>query len=328
MTHNYILGVDGGGTKTHCALYDLNNNTISFMAWSATNHERLKGGYEELRKVLSEMLYELCSKHNIVLSDIGTSCFTLSGVDFPYQEKYICEMLEEIGVQNFILKNDTFAGIKSNCDDGFGIAAVNGTGCCVAGIDESGETIQIGGLGTITSDKGGARNMVLQALSRIYDEQIRNGESTLLTKNIAASLEVEEKNVIEKGFFAFEQGNLHSIRDMSVAVYESANQGDEVAIKLLEEIGDEYARCIDAVYENLNFRSPKVSVALIGTQFVKCENKTIINRIVEKLNESAIDYDIRVSNVKPVTGAVLWAAERAGVTPEQRKNIKIKMSEI
>lgn len=328
MRHNYILGVDGGGTKTHCALYDLNNDTASLMSWSATNHERLKGGYEELRKVISEMLYELCSKHGITLNDIGTSCFTLSGVDFPYQEKYISDMLEEVGVQNFILKNDTFAGIKANCEEGYGIAAVNGTGCCVAGIDEIGETLQIGGLGAITNDKGGSRNMVLTALNLIYNQQLRSGEETLLTVNFASALETDEKNIIQKGFFAFEQGNLQYIKDMSIAVYKSANEGDAAAISILKEIGDEYARCIDAVYEGLNFTSPKIPVALIGTQFVKCENKTVIERIFEKLEESAIDYDVRISDVKPVAGAVIWAAERAGVSDEQRKLIRSKMSEL
>ena len=39
----FALGVDGGGTNTQCALFDLEGNLIDVLDWGPTNHEVLAG---------------------------------------------------------------------------------------------------------------------------------------------------------------------------------------------------------------------------------------------------------------------------------------------
>lgn len=45
----YVLGVDGGGTKTHAVLFDGDGNLVDMVEWGPTNHESLREGFVELK---------------------------------------------------------------------------------------------------------------------------------------------------------------------------------------------------------------------------------------------------------------------------------------
>jgi N-acetylglucosamine kinase-like BadF-type ATPase len=323
MSEKYILGVDGGGTKTHCILYGIEDSDSYLFTFPTSNHESLRGGYTQLEKVIEEIVSIICSSRGISVNDIVSSCFNLSGVDFPYQEKLISNMIENTGLRNFLLRNDTFAGVKANCENGYGIAAVNGTGCCIAGINEKGESVQLGGLGDISGDIGGAHNMIRAAVCAVYDYLYRGGEETILSQELCKALSCDEKMITEKAFQSFEKNDEKLIRKMAIAVYTAADKNDKKAFDILERIGDYYVDNIIAVYSKLSF-SPEtvVPVTLIGTQFVKGENPAIINRIRSKIEGDGKPFRVSVSSVKPVVGSVLWAAENYGIPLDERRDIR------
>lgn len=328
MSEKYILGVDGGGTKTHCVLYGIEDSDSYLFTFGTSNHESLRGGYKQLEKMIEEMVSIVCAGRSIGVSDIIASCFNLSGIDFPYQEKLIANMIDSTGLRNFILRNDTYAGVKANCDDGYGIAAVNGTGCNIAGINEKGKAIQLGGLGEISGDIGGAHFMIKSAVGAVYDHLYRDGEKTFLSDEFSKALGVSEKLIPEKAFQAFEKNDENAIRKMAIAVYAAADRKDKKAFEILETIGDYYAENIFAVYNRLGFTSATVPVALIGTQFLKGENPAIINRIKARIEGEGKPFRVVPSTSKPVVGSVLWAAEIAGFSQKERERIKLCLKDI
>ena len=329
MSEKYILGVDGGGTKTHCVLYGIEDGDSYLFTFPTSNHESLRGGYTQLEKVIEEIVSIICSGRGISVNDIVSSCFNLSGIDFSYQEKLISNMIENTGLRNFLLRNDTFAGVKANCENGYGIAAVNGTGCCIAGINEKGRAIQLGGLGGISGDIGGAHNMIRAAVCAVYDYLYRGGAETILANELRKALSCEVKMIPEKAFQAFEKNDEKLIRKMAIAVYTAADKNDKKAFDILEEIGDYYVNNIIAVYNTLGFEpDTKVPVTLIGTQFVKGENPAIINRIRSRIEGGCRPFTVSVSSVKPVVGSVLWAAENYGISIDERRDIRATLEGI
>ncbi|MBO4339337.1 MAG: hypothetical protein J5877_05410 [Clostridia bacterium] len=328
MSEKYILGVDGGGTKTHCLLYGIEDSDSYLFTFPTSNHESLRGGYTQLEKVIEEMVAIICSGRSIDVSDIVASCFNLSGIDFPYQHKLISNMIESTGLTNFVLENDTYAGVKANCDNGYGIAAVNGTGCNIAGINEKGESLQLGGLGDLSGDIGGAHFMIKASVGAVYDYLYRDKEKTRLSKELAKALGTTEKLIPERAFQAFERADETAIRKMAIAVYAAADCNDKKALEILETIGDYYVENIFAVYNKLGFTSKTVPVALIGTQFIKGENPAIINRIRSRIEGEGKPFKIVPSTSKPVVGSVLWAAELAGFSSAECYRIKMGLLDI
>ena len=51
MQNCWYLGLDGGGTKTRCALYNTATDTLLTVRGGSTNHEALPGGMGALHQI-------------------------------------------------------------------------------------------------------------------------------------------------------------------------------------------------------------------------------------------------------------------------------------
>ena len=82
-----ILGIDGGGTKTHACLVDLEGNIVATAANGGANWERI--GVAAVQKSLDEIINAVCAKASVDRSDIVDSTFALAGVDWEEDKKLL-----------------------------------------------------------------------------------------------------------------------------------------------------------------------------------------------------------------------------------------------
>ena len=76
-----VLGMDGGGTKTHIAIFSTSGEKIDQITWGPTNHEYLPGSYGELQNELGRLLVNILEKNQMTTSDLVRCVFGLAGVD-------------------------------------------------------------------------------------------------------------------------------------------------------------------------------------------------------------------------------------------------------
>jgi N-acetylglucosamine kinase-like BadF-type ATPase len=57
----YLLGIDGGGSKTHACIVDLDGNILATAANGGANWERI--GVKAVQKSLSEIVDAVCLKN-------------------------------------------------------------------------------------------------------------------------------------------------------------------------------------------------------------------------------------------------------------------------
>lgn len=310
----YVLGVDGGGTKTHCALFDLNGNKLDLLDFGTTNHERLPGGFDELKIKLQEMIDEIITKHHVLREDISKSVFGLAGLDTKQQHMAIESILKDIGIIDFTLCNDAFLGVKAGNPKGHGICAINGTGCTVCGIDDSDHMLQIGGQGHYTGEIGGGSFLGTQAIQTVYNYLFRNGKSTLLTDILFDKFQVHSKyEFIDK---IREKINCKetSLSQLAPIVFTATNQGDEPALKILEIMGKNIGVSINGMIKELNFHKEQtLDIVLAGSIHVKGENPTSVEALKNEVLRHNRDRSIRLTLLKkpPVSGAVIWALQEA-----------------
>ena len=99
----YIIGVDGGNTKTDYLLFDTEGNFIDGLRSGTCSHEGLKDSFDGSYRVMKEQLEILFTRNNITVKDIAGAGFGLAGADVPYQKKKLNEIITKIGFEN--LKN-------------------------------------------------------------------------------------------------------------------------------------------------------------------------------------------------------------------------------
>jgi N-acetylglucosamine kinase-like BadF-type ATPase len=320
---NYVIGVDGGGTKTHCALFNTEGTMIDMIEWGPTNHESLIGGFIDLKVELNHMLSHILGKNNLSSSDIGHYMMGLAGVDTLAQHCTITQILKDLGCTNLTLSNDAYLGVKAGCPSGVGICAINGTGCTVAGIDEDGQMLQIGGQGDLTGDTGGGGYLGMLVIRTVYHALFKEDTPTLLTDRIFELLGITSKtDYIETVTSKLEQRELN-ISSLCKLIFEAANLGDTASIQILKNMGIENAKSINGAIKNLNFiNANTIEVVLAGSVYVKGQNPTAIDTLKElvlSLNPGK-EIVFRILQEPPVMGAVIWALEQCtGTTKHYNK---------
>ncbi len=306
----FVLGVDGGGTKTQCALFRTNGDLVDLIRWESSNYEMMQGGFPELKEELNKLLNYVLNKNSLSLSDITQSVFGLAGVDTAYQHRTISGILTELGMENHILCNDAFLGVKAGAPCGYGICAINGTGCTIAGIDPDGRMLQIGGQGVLTGDKGGGEYLGASAVSAVYEYLYKGGVDTRMTKLLFERMNIHaSSDFMDAVISGMNRGDFR-IKDFNKVVFQAANAGDQVALDILYQMGKDNARSINSLIKELNYRAcGSLDVVLAGSIYVKGENPAAVEKL--KADVVCMNKNIRIVfhilQQPPVMGAVLWA---------------------
>ena len=311
----YVLGVDGGATKTNCAIFDIKGNIIDLISWGPTNHEHFKQGFKDLKTELERMIAYALQKNGMDKDGLAKSVFGLAGVDTKRQHATVSEVIKEIGINHYILCNDAYLGVKAGCESGYGICAINGTGFSTAGIDPQGEMLQIGGQGELSGDCGGGGYIGRSAVKYVYNSLFKDSRPSLMSEMFFELLGIDTKyDFLESLTQALDEGK-HSIKEFNRLVFAAANKGDKPALEILKNVADEYARSINALISHLNFsKSDNLEIVLTGSIFTKGENPFMTDSLQETVLSKNDDRKIifRTLDIKPVAGAVIWALEDIG----------------
>ncbi len=304
----YILGVDGGNTKTDYFLFDSKGVFVDHYRGGTCSHEALPNSFTGTYEVLEKVFDVFLKRNNLLPQNIKASVFGLAGVDTPYQKKQIEEVVKKIGFNNFKVVNDSFLGIKAVSS--YGVCSICGTGTSAGGIDLQGNELQVGGIGAIVGDEAGGNWLARRAIRSTFDYLYRFGDKSLINDIVLDEFGVEDKyylmEAISDKLITSKKVNLERI---CKAVFECANQGDEVCLDMLKEMANNLARSAGGCVANLDL-GEKPLVVLAGSVWVKGSNPTLIETFKNLICQyTKKNCDIRLLTVPPATGAICWAFE-------------------
>jgi len=322
---NYVIGVDGGATKTHYALSDSNGKLMSFIQGGPGNHEVYPDGYKGVRKEIKGSIFKLLQQSRLKPEDIDYSIFGLAGVDTKRQKKELSKIICETGIRNFKVFNDAFLGIKAGSDKGYGVCSINGTGTCCVGIDKNGDWLQIGGTGWSFGDEAGGGYIGDVVIRKVYDYIYRCGQQTIMKEILFEKLGIDKESDFVDAIYEKVYSNKIKIADLSKIAFYAANEGDEVALDLLRHSGREMAKSVIGVIRRLNFSyEEEIDIVIAGSVNIKGENPVLIETFKQEVCHGVkIKVRFIPLQVPPVAGAVLWAIEELnkGKNPDIRKRV-------
>lgn len=305
----YLFGVDGGNTKTDYFLFSSEGKLIAKRRSGTCSHEAFKEGFVMAKKIMSEEISIILGENNLTPSDIDAACFGLAGCDVESQHMKLVEIIKEIGFKKFVVYNDSFIGIKAVTTKGYGVCSVNGTGTCCGGIDKNGKVLQVGGIGGITGDYAGGREVARNVVARVFDYCFRMGKETALKDLVFNAFGITDKFDLEDAIVSKFISKKIDYNQFTLACFEYASKGDEVAINILEEMADHLARSVSGTILSLDF-DDEVEVVMIGSVYVKASCQ-ILN---DKFKELVLKYTKKnckfiILDVPPATGSIIWAKE-------------------
>jgi N-acetylglucosamine kinase-like BadF-type ATPase len=309
---DYILGVDGGGTKTMIAVADLNGEIIIEKAIGSINFKSIgvDGAAKNFVQGIKSVIKELENEGDTPF--FKSSYFGLAGLNTSY-DKVVCVkiVLNEsinsyLNLQKAVLCNDTVIGLAAGSMNKNKVIIICGTGSNCYGVNEEGNEAKANGWDYILGDEGSGTSMgikTLRAIMQAYDER---GDETLLTKAVYEFLNINGVDELNKWTYD-EPFSKDRFASLSLPLCKTAEMGDKVAIKILKEEAEEVIKNVSAVVKRLHLEDKEFDLVFVGNNF-KCI-KYFQKIIIKKLKDSFHLINFIPLTRKPVIGAIRLAAK-------------------
>lgn len=303
---SYVIGIDGGGTKTALKLADEQGNLALVNEGGPCNINSM--GREYVQKMLKELIEDTLNKANITMDQIKVLCIGTAGVDRPADKKIMTEIIKATGFEgNTIVTNDAETALFGGVGGDEGVILISGTGSICFGRNSSGESKRSGGWGHIIGDEGSGYYIGINAINRIAKAHDGIEEKTIMTDLILNHLNLQSpEGLIE---FVYRSGAGKSeIASLARLVDEAYKQGDTIAEEILLRSAFELFLCCKAVIDYLKLNNKEATLAVNGSVIEKNECVSSEFRRLMKKNYPLI----KVTNMKndAAWGAVLMALSK------------------
>jgi glucosamine kinase len=248
----YILGIDGGGSKTKTVIVSEGNIVLGTGISGPGNP--LHGFEQSINSITESALLALknAGLEHLKLSDLVAGV-GLAGVNLPSLHKKMSEW--ENPFKKMFLASDLLVACLAAHDGKDGAVMISGTGSCGFSYVK-GEEFMMGGHGFPQGDKASGAWFGLQACETVLLALDGVAPPTAMTSILLDVLGVsDEMGIVEStaGKKATHFGKMANL------VFDCAEQGDATALKIIEE-GIEY---IMAMTTRLEQKNPE-RVAMLG----------------------------------------------------------------
>ncbi|MDK2970595.1 MAG: hypothetical protein PWP23_350 [Candidatus Sumerlaeota bacterium] len=303
----YVIGVDGGGTKTLGLLMDDAGNVLArAMAPSSNIHSN---PHPQVEKVLQGLVRDLCRDGGISESQLDAICLGMAGCDSPADREVLQGFLRPILPEKTELTiiNDAVVAARAVLGRLHGLLLIAGTGSiCFGWNDEKNTKARSGGWGHLLADEGSGYMLGMEALRAVLRSVDGRGDPTVLQERLLKHLEVDEPRGLLQIVYG-PKGTKAFIGGLARFVMEADADGDAVAGRILDQQAEELVRLVIPVYEKL-FRPEdgEISLGLWGGNLVHVANYR--RRFLENLAECGLPIQPIMA---PDAEAVIGAARHA-----------------
>ena len=318
-----VLGVDGGGRKTHAAVADLDGTLLGVGQASGSNWEIV--GLDAALLAIAEASDLALERAGLGRGGVDAAVFGLAGLDWPADDAQMQTSLDALGFGGKRrLVNDAFVALRAGCPQPWGVVVISGTGTIAAGRDPAGKEYRTLGLGRVFGDFGSEFDVSELAVRAVADAYTGRGPSTMLTDLLCArSGEATTERLLERISRADTRLRSPEVANMAPLVLEATEAGDLVARQILEEIGQALGSTAGHVATRLGMEDLEFTVVLAGGLF-RTPNRYLLDQLELGVRRTAPNASLSILSAPPVVGAVLIALELAG--PEIRAGLAPRLS--
>lgn len=298
----YVLGIDGGGTKTTVCALNVRGNARLVFETGAIN---LNGESSENVKKNLMNIFTYASSYFGGLASCKSVCIGAAGISNSEAKLMIENTVRESGYTgHMVIIGDHQAALYGALGTPVGIILIAGTGSICYGRNSADKEHRTGGYGYLIDDEGSGYAIgrdILAAVVRAHDGR---GKATLLTGIVFEQLGVSSiEDVI--CFLYNKNTNKRDIAALAPNLTKAYAEDDQAAREITEKCCVELVKLVHPVVERLNLVD--CTLAMAGSILQKDENirkgftvriGCIYSGIVCKISEHDMSY-----------GAALMASE-------------------
>ncbi|GKX65250.1 N-acetylglucosamine kinase [Inconstantimicrobium mannanitabidum] len=276
----YVIGVDGGGTKTEVIAYNSAGEQIACGYGGFANIiEDRQQGLDNIGMAISQCM------ENLNRSDCVHIYAGISGMEVGNNKEIIENYLTGRFNTSITVINDADLAFYALLKGEDGIITISGTGSVSFGFHKD-KYFRAGGWGKILGDEGSGYDIALNGLKKVVSEIDDGLESSDLSKEILSYINVS--NIYDMVEFV-SNSNKTDIAAITPVIVKAAERNDENAVNILKVASKELANITVKVYKMLGFQS-QVNICILGSILTKVS--IIKENYIRYLSKEIKDFNI------------------------------------
>lgn len=302
----YVLGLDGGGSRTVCAILDQEGREISRGQGGPSNHQSV--GVDEATNAIADVLAVTIDAAGN--PPLAAACWGMAGLDRPEDEYILKQMAERLlpHVRVEVVHDSTIALVGGTDGKRVGVVIIAGTGSIAVGYHPSGHTARASGWGHLLGDEGSGHYIALRGLNAATRAHDGRGPKTILVDRLIEAVGVLTLEDIANRIY-LEGWTAPEVAALAPVVLKAAEEGDEQAKVIVTEAGMELALAARVVIEALGMENDTFQVVLSGGIFKG--SPQMVEIIRQELGDVNPHAEVILPHREPVIGAGLIALEIA-----------------
>ncbi|NBD28159.1 ATPase [Paenibacillus sp. T1] len=306
----YIMGVDGGNSKTFAVIADEEGRLLGRGLAGCGNHQ-VPGIDEAIANIRKSAMMAL-EQAGLNEADIDYVQYGLAGADREKDFRILRPGLAGLPFPNWDVVCDTYEGLRAGTPDNVGVVLICGSGTNAAGRNREGLTVQTGGFGHLFGDRTGGGDMAKETFSHAVRSWDLREAPSILPDKVAKHLGFADMGQV---FDHFLDQDIEQVPgSLTIVLHEAADEGDELAIRLLRRAGEELGRGANSVIRRLGgFPGDAIRIVTVGSVVQEGRNPHLLAAMREKIAEENERFEFIIPKMAPVYGAVLLAMDRLGI---------------
>ncbi|MGO9321243.1 MAG: BadF/BadG/BcrA/BcrD ATPase family protein [Solirubrobacteraceae bacterium] len=318
----YVMGVDGGATKTLAAVLDLRERTLHLGHGGPSNEDAVgaQAAVQELLRAADEAI----AHAGIDAGQLGAAVLAIAGTD----TEDVARNVRAARTDAWLVVNDVVAAWATATGGGPGVAAIAGTGSNVFGVGGTGADTRAwraGGWGHLLGDEGSGYWLGVQSIKAALRHRERSGPATALSDALPAFFGVPSVEAVASSVYS-KPLTKGEIAAFAIETAKLADQGDAVACELYERGARELGEQIAAVIRQTGLAGRVADdapdggasggggldfpVGLIGSAFKA--GAVFVEPLTRAIHACAPHARVGTVEMAPVGGSLLLAARMCG----------------
>jgi N-acetylglucosamine kinase-like BadF-type ATPase len=305
---DYVVGVDGGGTKTAGLLVDLGGQILARGTVGPTNYQIV--GSEGIKEEIAKLVQRLFKTARVPQAELAGMALGLAGVGRPGEPEKVAAVVDRLRLsRKVVVDHDAMIALVGALGDEPGLILIAGTGSIALGRNARAQRARAGGWGYLLGDEGSGFFVAREALVAVLKAHDGRGVGTSLTERILEKLRLQSvPEIIPR---VYRQGMSHDeMATLAPLVFTAAREGDAVAGEILDRAGRELGLMAAAVIARLGMGPGVVKIALVGSLF---RDRELLVEPMEAALGGQVAVEFVSPRLEPVGGAAILALKEAGV---------------
>lgn len=264
----WLLIIDGGATKTACALVHAESGEIKYTtSTSGSNYQAIgaKSATEILQALLANVKVFLQQQDD---ANIAVATFAMAGIDSPKDHEVVSAIVHsalstiQLKINTLIIENDAQATLLGVTAGQAGALLIAGTGSIAYAFDGT-QIVRAGGWGHRAGDEGSGYWLGQEVIRAIFHMEDGRGEPTILKNAVYDYLRIQDVTELATWLFRPSYTNAQ-LAKMGAFLADAVAKKDSCAIQISMRAAHELVLLACAVLKKVDYHGEAFSLYCNG----------------------------------------------------------------